>query len=147
MRDFCLTRLEELMCSGWVDSIYIDGVSSGEINPIFPTDGKLHAIKVFTSAGAEGFTITNLCSDSTGNNNYSGVIFDFKITRAEKAIHLYPISDNATTIRDIAGGKDGTIIGGSAGDWGLFQEHPTLWKGQGLTVPPWDSVSQELIKA
>lgn len=41
----------------------------------------------------------------------------------------------------------GTVINGNADDWGLFKEYPTLWKGQDLTVPPWDSVDQELLKA
>lgn len=40
-----------------------------------------------------------------------------------------------------------TVINGNAEDWGEFKEEPTLWKGQDLTVPPWDSVDQELLKA
>ena len=42
----------------------------------------------------------------------------------------------------------GTIINGNADDWGLFDRQANGdWKGNGLAVPPWDSVDQVLVTA
>ena len=42
----------------------------------------------------------------------------------------------------------GTIINGNANDWGLFDKQANGdWKGNGLAVPPWDSVDQVLVTA
>jgi len=42
----------------------------------------------------------------------------------------------------------GTIINGNAADWGLFDKQANGdWKGNGLAVPPWDSVDQVLVTA
>ena len=42
----------------------------------------------------------------------------------------------------------GTIINGNADDWGLFDKQANGdWKGNGLAVPPWDSVDQVLVAA
>ena len=79
--------------------------------------------------------------------NAVGVLADFKVSDNGVPIRNYPINDNGNTIRDLVSGQDGSVINGNTDDWGLFKEQPTLWKGQGLAVPPWDSVDQELIKA
>ena len=42
----------------------------------------------------------------------------------------------------------GTIINGNDDDWGLFDKQANGdWKGNGLAVPPWDSVDQVLVTA
>ena len=42
----------------------------------------------------------------------------------------------------------GTIVNGNDDDWGLFDKQANGdWKGNGLSVPPWDSVDQVLVTA
>ena len=95
------------------------------------------------------FTIAARHGGSLGSYGYlyGGVIANV-IIRDDLGVitNKYPINDNTNVILDTIGGQDGSIINGTADDWGLFNEQPTLWKGQDLTVPPWDSIDQELLK-
>lgn len=57
-----------------------------------------------------------------------------------------PCRINIVSIRKADG--YGTIINGNADDWGLFDRQADGdWKGNGLIVPPWDSVDQVLVTA
>ena len=94
-------------------------------------------------------TIANRHDNSLGSYafSYAGVIANVIVRDPVGVItNKYPINDNTNVILDTIGGQDGSIINGNADDWGLFNEQPTLWKGQDLTVPPWDSIDQELLK-
>ena len=92
-------------------------------------------------------SIGGVWGGATSVPTFIGIQSDVKITDGSTLIRDYQINDNDNTIRDLVSGQDGSVINGNADDWGLFKEQPTLWKGQDLTVPPWDSVDQELIKA
>ena len=79
---------------------------------------------------------------------YSGVIADVVLRNPSGAItNGYDINSNSNDVPDNTGSADAVVVNGNVNDWGPFKEQPTLWKGQGLTVPPWASVDQELIKA
>lgn len=97
--------------------------------------------KALIVTGAKPFVISAI------NNGLEGVVSDVVFNDSGALTRNYPINDNSNTIRDLVSGQDGTVINGNVNDWGLFKEQPTLWDGQDLTVPPWDSVDQELIKA
>jgi len=91
--------------------------------------------------GAKPFVINAI------NEGFEGVVSDVIFNDSGALTRNYPINDNSNTIRDLVSGQDGSVINGNADDWGAFKEQPSLWKGRDLTVPPWDSVDQELIKA
>ena len=101
-----------------------------------------------TGAITGTFTFDELYTRQTGSLLLNGIIADLKISSVGTLIHDLPINEpSGATIFDKVGGNNATIINGVDADRGLFSEKPTLWKGQGLTVPPWDSVDQELLKA
>ena len=96
-------------------------------------------------------TIANRHDNGLGSYafSYTGVIANTVIRNSSgDVVNSYLINEaSGSVITDTIGGQDGTVVGGADADRGLFNEQHTLWKGQGLTVPPWDSVSQELLKA
>ena len=119
----------------------IISVSSGVLSIVI--DGALDSSKAI---GAGSSVLDSLYKNTFGNN-LSGILANLKIYDNGTLIRDYPLDDNSNILRDKANGQSGTVINGNASDWGLFKELPTLWKGQDLTVPPWDSVDQELPKA
>ena len=96
-----------------------------------------------------GFDFDVLYRHSGGGSSiWSGVLANLKITEAGTLIHSWAIDESSgVTIFDSVGSNNATIANGIDDDRGLFVEQPTLWKGQDLAVPPWDSVDQELLKA
>ncbi|MEH6451174.1 MAG: hypothetical protein V7765_21090 [Oleispira sp.] len=105
---------------------------------------------ILSDADGETFTINSLggvWGGATSVPNFAGVQADVEFINEAVQTRYYPINDNGHTIRDLVSGQDGTVINGTAGDWGLFTKKPTLWKGENLTVPPWASIDQELLKA
>lgn len=130
----------------WIGSLFIDGVNVA-VNSAYPVDGRLHHMKIITNINSDGRSITRLCASRFGGLSYRGVMANFKITRLGTSIRSYAIDDNSNTIKESVGGFDGTVVNGNTGDWGLFKEISGGWKGQGLAVPPWDSVDQELLNA
>tara|TARA_R110000744_G_scaffold380326_3_gene500748 strand:+ start:15186 stop:15677 length:492 start_codon:yes stop_codon:yes gene_type:complete len=78
--------------------------------------------------------------------NFVGVISDIRVTDNGTLIRSYAMNDNSDVIVDSVNGQNGVVTNGSADDWGVFADKSTLWKGQGLTVPPWVSIDQELLK-
>ena len=87
-------------------------------------------------------------TNSTYGFHYEGVMANVVIRNTSDQItNDYLIDDNSDTLVDRVSGQNGTVINGNADDWGLFREFPTLWRGENLSVPPWDSVNQELPKA
>jgi len=82
------------------------------------------------------------------NTHFKGILANLKIYDNGTLVRNYPLNDNSNTIRDLANGQDGTFINGNADDWGLFDRQVSGdWKGNGLAVPPWDSVDQVLVTA
>lgn len=100
-----------------------------------------------TTTNTDTFSFLRIGTSNNITNHTTGVIADVEFYDSGVKIRNYPINDNDTTIRDLVSGQDGTVLNGNADDWGLFTDQYTLWKGQDLTVPPWVSVDQELIKA
>lgn len=88
-------------------------------------------------------------TNSSYGFHYAGVIGNVVIRSSLGAIvNNYPINEpSGPTAFDTAGGDNAAIVSGLDTDRGRFTEQPTLWKGENLTVPPWDSVDQELLKA
>ena len=117
----------------------------GGPNNVNLLDGKLHSVLI--TGNGDNKKLSRLCMRFTDNESLLGTLSDFKVYDAGELIRSYPVNDSGNTIRDIVSGQNGVIINGTAGDWGLFKEQPTLWKGQGLDVPPWALSDQELIKA
>lgn len=77
-----------------------------------------------------------------------GILANLKIWDGGPLIRDYPLDDNSSTLVDNASGQNGTIINGNNEDWGLFTKQANGdWKGNGLDVPPWDSVDQVLVKS
>ena len=149
-------------------SVYMSGASDiFTFGGTTPLDGNLHKIKyqmigtsmeVFVDGESLGVKsvvpytspvgLRLYSSNSVTNNNLSGILANLKIYDNGTLIRDYPINDNSSTIRDLANGQDGTIINGNAADWGLFDRQANGdWKGNGLIVPPWDSVDQILVIA
>ena len=94
-------------------------------------------------------TIASRHNNSLGSYtfSYTGVIASAVVRNSLGGItNGYNINSNSNDITDDVGSDDAVVVGGNADDWGLFKERPTLWKGQDLTVPPWDSIDQELLK-
>ena len=81
------------------------------------------------------------------NSPLIGILANLRIYDNGTLVRDYPLDDNTSDLREKVSGQNGTVINGTAGQWGLFREYPLLWKGAGLDVPPWDSVAQELLKA
>jgi len=79
--------------------------------------------------------------------NIEAIVADIGISENSTPIRGYAIDDNSDTIKDSIGGFDGTVINGNVDDWGLFYRDGNKFVGDGLEVPPWDSVNQELIIA
>lgn len=120
-------------------SVYVDGVLDYTVTHTDPLE-LAGSYSVIACAG-------RFFTGGTVTNHLNAVLSDLTYTSAGVLERDYPINDNGNTIRDLVSGQDGTVINPNAGDWGLFKEKPTLWEGQNLTAPPWDSVDQELIKA
>ena len=81
-------------------------------------------------------------------NNLSGILANLEAWDNGVLVTDCPIDESSgATIFDTVGGNNATIINGLDADRGKFIEQPTLWKGENLTAPPWDSVDQELLKS
>jgi len=131
----------------WVNSYTIDGINQA-IGGSYPTDGKLHCVSIVCGVNANGRNIGTIYSRFGASNYLSGILANLKIYDNGTLIRDYPINDNSSTIRDLANGQNGTIVNGNASDWGLFDKQANGdWKGNGLAVPPWDSVDQVLVTA
>lgn len=103
-----------------------------------------------SAAGAitGSFTFNELYSRQGGQLILAGVVSDLKISSEGVLIHDLPITEpSGSVIFDKVGGNNATIFNGVNLDRGLFTDHPTLWRGQNLSAPPWNSVNQELLKA
>ena len=93
-------------------------------------------------------SIGNLYRRANNSSIFDGILANLKIWDNGTLITDCPIDEpSGATIIDHASGNNATIINGLDADRGPFKEEPALWKGQNLTVPPWDSVDQELLKA
>lgn len=103
-------------------------------------------------AATEASATTTMCMRHNGSQSshdfyYPGVMSDVVIRNSSGTpVNGYFINDNGNTLVDNVGSADAAILNPNADDWGFFTEQPTLWKGQSLVVPPWDSVDQELSK-
>lgn len=93
------------------------------------------------------FLFDALCRNQSGFY-LPGILANLKIWDDGVLVTDCPIDESSgATIFDTVGGNNATIINGLDVDRGKFIEQPTLWKGENLTVPPWDSVDQELLKS
>ena len=152
--------------------IATDGFTPGN-GTIVVNDGKLRIITLRKSGndfsilvnGVLDYTVTHsnpsalassysiilmagkLSTASAVVGNCSGILSDFTVDTDGVLIRSYAIDDNSDTIKDSVGGFDGTVINGNPDDWGLFHKIQNGWRGKSLTVPPWDSINQELIFA
>jgi len=109
--------------------------------------GSINGIESPETADDTVINFDILCAYNNGLLPLDGILSNVSMGISGTEERNYPINDNGNTIRDLVSGQDGTVINPAAGDWGLFKDQSTLWKGQNLAVPPWDSVDQELIKA
>lgn len=94
--------------------------------------------------------ILDLLYKNVNGNNLNGILANLKIWDNGPLIRDYPLDEpkGTSTIYDLVGGNNGTIINGNDEDKGLFtQQADGDWKGNSLTVPLWDSVDQILVKA
>lgn len=134
-----LTHTVNLSKSGNVFTLMIDGAVDYVINHGNP------------SYLASSYSVIAMASKSQASGSVAftanGVMSNLKYINNGTPSRNYPINDNGNTIRDTVSGQDGAVVNGNANDWGLFKNHPTLWRGQNLSVPPWDSVDQVLVKA
>jgi hypothetical protein len=71
-----------------------------------------------------------------GDGGYmAGIISDLEMYDAGSLVRDYPINDNSGTLVDLVSGEDGTIVNGTADQWGLFQKQATgEWTGKELIV-------------
>lgn len=95
----------------------------------------------------DGVSLSNLYRRSDDTNLLTGILANLKIYDNGTLTRDYPLNEpkGTSTIYDLAGGNNGTIINGDDEDNGLFtQQANGDWKGSGLEVPPWDSVDQTL---
>lgn len=95
----------------------------------------------------DGLDIRHLYRTADGTRKFFGILANLKIYDNSALVRDYPIDDGLSDLREKVSGQNGSVINGEADRWGLFRELPTLWKGQNLTVPPWVSTDQELLKA
>ena len=89
---------------------------------------------MFDSIGGHGATVSE------------GIFANVEMNSGGLPFRNYPISSNSNDIPDTVSGQDGAVINGGDGDWGLFKDQTTLWKGHNLSTPPWSSAGQELVK-
>lgn len=126
---------------GTTITMYKNGVLVESLPAIIGTSTEPTATTTFAcrhnnGLGAYGFLYEGVIANTVIRNSSGDVVNSYLINEASGSV-----------ITDTIGGQDGSVIAGADADRGLFTEQHTLWKGQGLTVPPWDSVSQELLKA
>jgi hypothetical protein len=82
----------------------------------------------FTYSG----TISELCRN--GSDYYAGIMANVKYYFGGVQIHGYDIKSNSSDVPDNVGSNDATIINGTAGQWGLFNQQATgQWIGQNLS--------------
>ncbi|WP_339892167.1 LamG-like jellyroll fold domain-containing protein [uncultured Alteromonas sp.] len=145
--------------------------ATGDLQPTLVSsagwnDGKLHKVLISLVGGIpsisidgavttgsqwttyNGAKVNTLQKRASLGREFSGILANLKIYDNGTLVRDYPLDDNSDTIRDKANGQNGTIINGNASDWGLFDKQANGdWKGNGLSVPPWDSVDQILVTA
>lgn len=73
-----------------------------------------------------------------------GILSDIKVWSGTTLINYLKMDDNGDTLFDSVGAKDATLVNSYTNDWGKFTDKFILWKGENLTVPPWDSHNQIL---
>ena len=122
----------------------------------FSRQGDILKLKNISSGQEDSFTgfsgdimeFDYLYNYYVATNIWQGILANLKIWDNGTLIHDLPIDEPSdATIFDKVGSNNATVINGIDADRGKFTEQPTLWKGRDLTVPPWDSVDQELSKA
>lgn len=130
-----------LVFNGATVELFKEGISVESITPSVGVVSEPTA--TFTTGARHNGT------NSSYGFRYEGVISNVVVRNSlGTVLNNYPIDEaSGATIVDTIGGQDGTIVNGNDEDRGLFTEHPTLWKGENLTVPPWASIDQELLKA
>lgn len=129
-------------------TVFVSGTENGTLS----NNGAFNKVRLVRDAShSDQLTkYVDILLARVGNtgSNASGIISNIKIWDDGVLIHGYPINEpSGATIFDTVSNQDGTIINGTDDDRGLFTKQPTLWKGQDLTVPPWDSIDQELLRA
>lgn len=106
----------------------------------------VNGVKVEATGVAFDLTLSSILAGNAFQH-VVGIMADVKLSMSSTLKRSYAIDDDNDTIKDSIGGFDGTVINGNPDDRGLFEEISGGWRGQGLEVPPWDSVDQELIRA
>jgi hypothetical protein len=75
--------------------------------------------------------LINLWRQAADGGYMAGILSDLEMYDAGSLVRDYPMNDNSTTLVDLASGEDGTIVNGTADQWGLFQKQAAgEWEGQ-----------------
>ncbi|MCP4791691.1 MAG: LamG domain-containing protein [Gammaproteobacteria bacterium] len=118
---------------------YLKGVLKSYLNGVL-----VNTAASTPPAGIGAATASSICRAAQGGFNFSGIIANLSIYDNGTLIRDYPIDDDSNTLVDHASGQNGTVINGIQADWGDFVQEGANWRGQDLTVPPWESTNQLL---
>ncbi len=103
------------------------------------------AVHITSSGSATTDTASGIYQLCYGGFGYfNGILANLRIYDNGTLIRDYPIDDDSNTLVDHASGQNGTVINGIEADWGDFVQEGINWRGQDLTVPPWESTNQLL---